>query len=150
MSASQQIESTRHTSEMSQAAVRMHSSAKLRDAVLCAFIVISLGSCVIPMDTGANAAALALDEMDNLAYAIRNESAQMQVQMDSLAAQIRKTDSLVRWVANLTGNPIVDAPVWNFSIPTTPPPDTGAVAGAAGTSTTNTGTSTTTTKPPPR
>jgi hypothetical protein len=79
------------------------------------FLAAAATSCIIPMDTGANAAAIALEEVDNALYTMRDEAALLQVQIDSLSAELRKTDSLVRWVANLTGNPIVDPPT--FYIP---------------------------------
>jgi hypothetical protein len=36
----------------------------------------------------------------------------LQGQLDSLARELKKTDSLLRSIANLTGNPIVDPPVY--------------------------------------
>ena len=112
-----------------------HFSRRLRLVALGALTVASLASCVVPFDTGANAAAMALDEMDNLSYSLQIENASLQVQIDSLSMRLRKTDSLLRWVANLTGNPIPDEINWStYSLPTTLP-DTGMM--------------TTTVKPPP-
>ncbi len=111
-------------------------SRGLRLAALFALTVASLASCIVPFDTGANAAAMALDEMDNLSYSLQMENAQLQVQIDSLSLRLRKTDSLLRWVANLTGNPIPEEIVWStFPVLPTTPPDTGMA--------------TTTTRPPP-
>jgi hypothetical protein len=91
------------------------SSPRLRGTAAIILLSGAMISCVIPMDTGANAAAIALEEVDNALYTMRDESALLQAQIDSLSAALRKTDSLVRWVANLTGNPIIDPPV--FYIP---------------------------------
>jgi hypothetical protein len=99
---------------------------RLRFAALASVSLVSLTACVVPFDTGANAAAMALDEMDNLSYSMRNETAVLQVQIDSLNAKLRKTDSLLRWVANLTGNPIAEEINW-ASVMSTLPADTGAV-----------------------
>jgi hypothetical protein len=95
-----------------------------RSIALCCLALVLVTSCVVPFDTGAQAAAMALDEMDNLAYSMRNETAVLQAQIDSLSLRLRKTDSLLRWLANLTGNPIAEDINWStFSLPT--PPDTG-------------------------
>ena len=70
-------------------------------------MLLAAGSCY-PVDTGTRAANLALMQMDELAYSMQNETAVLQSQIDSLVNQLRKTDSLVRWLANLTGNPVQD------------------------------------------
>jgi hypothetical protein len=77
-------------------------------AVVVCLLAAPLASCVLPVDSGANEAYMALEQIDYALYTIRDENALLQAQVDSLGRALRKTDSLLRVVANLTGNPIID------------------------------------------
>jgi hypothetical protein len=83
-----------------------------RIAVTVALLTAPLASCVIPIDNDSGELNMALEQIDNSLYTLRDENAQLQVQIDSLSRALRKTDSLLRMVANLTGNPIVDTPMF--------------------------------------
>jgi hypothetical protein len=94
----------------------------IRTAVLSALVLAVSAACVVPIDTGANAAAMAMEEVDAALYSMRDETALLQAQIDSLALELKKTDSLLRWLANLTGNPIVDPVRLYVPPPVIPPP----------------------------
>jgi len=81
---------------------------KFRLLALSSLVIAGISACVVPIDTGANAAAMAIEEVDAALYAMRDETALLQAQIDSLALELKKTDSLLRMIANLTGNPIQD------------------------------------------
>ena len=92
----------------------------MRVICLLLLIVAPVTACVIPMDSGSNAIGLAMEQMDAAVYAMRDENALLQAQLDSLARELRKTDSLLRVIANLTGNPIVDPPKFQVLPPPLP------------------------------
>jgi hypothetical protein len=79
---------------------------------VAAFLLLPLAACVIPMDSSANAVEIAMEQVEFSLGAIRDENAMLQGQLDSLARELKKTDSLLRSIANLTGTPIVDPPVY--------------------------------------
>lgn len=68
-------------------------------------LVLAFAAACYPVDTGGES-RFAIMQIDEELYAMRQETAILQEQIDSLVQELRKTDSLLRWVANLTGNPI--------------------------------------------
>lgn len=70
-----------------------------------ALIAIIAGAC-IPLDGGGNEAAMALEEVQSISYYMQEETALLQAQIDSLRQQVHRTDSLLRLLAIVTGNPI--------------------------------------------
>jgi hypothetical protein len=97
---------------------RFHAASIGRRARITAaglLLAAPLASCVIPFDNDSGELNMAIEQIDNAMYALRDENALLQAQIDSLARAVRKTDSLLRLVANLTGNPIVDTP--SFVLP---------------------------------
>jgi hypothetical protein len=108
------------TSNEQPAATRQSGfSLRSRLAAICGFAVVTLTSCVIPYDTGALAIEDALEQLDAALYTMRDEAVTLQTQIDSLTVVLRKQDSLLRWVANATGNPIAEE--YRYIAP----PDTG-------------------------
>jgi hypothetical protein len=93
---------------------------RFRAGVIAFFGAVTVAGCIIPFDTGSNAAAIALEQMDQAMYSMRDETALLQAQIDSLSGALRKTDSILRWLANLTGNPVVEqVPLWPLPTPRT-------------------------------
>lgn len=88
------------------------TAMRTRSTALLLLVAVIVAACVIPMDTGEGAANMALEQVDAALYSMRDEAAILQTQIDSLGRELKKTDSLLRMIANLTGNPIQDPPTY--------------------------------------
>ena len=68
--------------------------------------VVMLGACGVPRTSGDITLAETLIEMSDALAAVREETALLQAQVDSLREQMARQDTVVRRLASMAGMPL--------------------------------------------